>query len=87
MRTLSGESATGSHNFAWDGKNDAGVALPEGEYKMVVTAKDGAGKDIDGITTTIKGFVTGVESAGGIIQLKIGTISMPLDKVTNVGLL
>jgi flagellar basal-body rod modification protein FlgD len=87
VRTLSGEIATGAHNFAWDGKGDAGTALPEGQYKMVVTAKDGAGKDIDGITTTIKGFVTGVESSGGVIQLKIGTISMPLDKVTNVGLL
>lgn len=87
VRTTSGQIAVGTHDFTWDGKDDNGAALPEGEYKIVVTAKDGAGKDIEGITTTIKGFVTGVESEAGVIQLKIGTIGMPLDKVTNVGLL
>jgi flagellar basal-body rod modification protein FlgD len=87
VRTASGQIAVGTHNYAWDGKDDNGNALPKGEYKIVVTAVDSAGKSIDGITTSIKGIVTGVESAGGTIQLKIGTIGMPLDKVTNVGLL
>lgn len=87
VRTTSGQIAAGTHNFAWDGKDDNGAVLPDGEYKIVVTAKDGAGKDIEGITTSIKGFVTGVESDSGTIKLKIGTIGMALDKVTDVGLL
>lgn len=47
VRTITGEKNVGAHELAWDGKNDAGTALPQGTYKLVVTAKAGDGSAMD----------------------------------------
>jgi len=43
VRTIKiGEALTaGSHSFTWDGRDDAGVLVPRGTYRTVVTATDG----------------------------------------------
>jgi flagellar basal-body rod modification protein FlgD len=37
--TASGEAALGAHDFSWDGKTNAGVAMANGTYSLVVVAK------------------------------------------------
>ncbi|MBM3599005.1 MAG: flagellar hook assembly protein FlgD [Alphaproteobacteria bacterium] len=84
--STAGQISKGNHAYTWDGKDSQGNQLPDGSYTISVTALDPTAKPIDGITTTTDGIVTGVESANGVIQLKIGDTTVPLDKVTTVGL-
>lgn len=46
-----GQQAEGTINFAWDGKNAKGEMMPEGEYKMKITAL------FNGETTSLKPMV------------------------------
>lgn len=46
VRTETGDGATGNHIVTWDGKDDAGTAVGEGQYKIRVKAVDGDGKTI-----------------------------------------
>jgi len=52
VRTLSGETTVGTHEFAWDGKDAAGTEQPEGTYRLSIVAKAADGTDI---TSTISG--------------------------------
>jgi flagellar basal-body rod modification protein FlgD len=47
VRTIAGEKNTGVHELTWDGKNDSGIALPQGTYKLLVNAKAVDGTAID----------------------------------------
>ena len=47
LRTLTGGDKTvGTHDITWDGKNTAGIAQPEGSYRLKLVAKDADGKEI-----------------------------------------
>ena len=39
-----GPREAGTFDFVWDGKNDAGAAVPDGAYKFAVTATQGSNK-------------------------------------------
>jgi flagellar basal-body rod modification protein FlgD len=82
--STNGEITKGDHTFVWDGTDGNGNALPAGKYTASISAKDGGGKDMSGITTTISGIVTGIESNAGVVQLMMGKVAVPIDKVTNV---
>ncbi|MSP49100.1 MAG: flagellar hook assembly protein FlgD [Alphaproteobacteria bacterium] len=41
-----GEAGTGGHNFAWDGKDMNGLAAPDGDYTIRVSATDAAGGNV-----------------------------------------
>jgi flagellar basal-body rod modification protein FlgD len=57
-------AASGGQVFGWDGKNAAGVAQPEGVYKLVVTAKDTNGETI-APTINVNETITGIDFATG----------------------
>lgn len=60
VRTIRGAgSAKGDNTFEWDGRNDNGVALPEGKYSFSVEAKDADNKSI-GSSPYIFGKVSAV---------------------------
>ena len=79
-----GETAAGTHGFAWDGKDNNGNQLADGAYTLSVasTAKDGST-----VTTSVasKGTVTGIDMSGGTPQLVIGTMETPLSSASLVG--
>jgi flagellar basal-body rod modification protein FlgD len=83
--TAAGETAAGTHNFAWDGKDNNGNQLADGTYTLSVasTAQDGST-----VTTPVasKGTVSGIDMSGSSPQLVIGTMEIPLSSailVTN----
>jgi len=82
--STSANTSPGTYAFDWDGKDANGVAQPDGQYKIVVSAKDAEGKAINGITTTFTGTVTGVESKSGVVYLNIGPLTVAIDKVSKV---
>jgi flagellar basal-body rod modification protein FlgD len=77
---------TQGHNVvAWDGKNDAGSAVPPGLYAFSIQGLDKDGKPVSGITTSSLGVVTNVstdETSGTL--LSIGALQVPLSSVISV---
>ncbi len=78
-----GEGTIGSHKFVWDGVDQSGEPLPEGQYTLTVAATDVAGEAIVA-TTTIVGHVTGMETVDDDLVLSIGGIGVSFDKVLSV---
>ena len=80
--TLGARNA-GSQTVAWDGKNDAGNAVPAGVYAFEINAFDINGKQVSA-SGQVQGVVTGVSLNGSEPLLDIGDVQVPLSSVTNV---
>lgn len=78
-----GAPSAGRHDFAWDGKDSQGLDLPEGKYKITVTAADADGKPVNVQTYTV-GTVDGADSSGETVNLTINGVSVPLADVVTV---
>jgi len=73
VRTLQlGEQEAGITGFAWDGKNDAGAQLPDGNYTAAVSATQGSNK----VTVTALGYgqVDSVVRGAGGLTVNVGTL-------------
>lgn len=77
------EKSAGSHTFVWDGKDNNGNQMPDGAYVMSVAAADGDKNNIS-VVTHMLGRVDGVVTADGNINVLVGGVSIPLDKVLSV---
>lgn len=69
-----GALPTGEHLFEWDGLNDAGVAMPAGNYRFEATA--GSGKDLIALQTLSNGLVQGVSRSDNGIELNVQGLGM-----------
>jgi flagellar basal-body rod modification protein FlgD len=70
----------GASSFSWDGRTDDGSLLTSGQYTLKIDAKDAAGQPV-AVSTEIAGTVDAVDLSGDDVQLKMGNISVSLDKV------
>lgn len=72
VRTLAlGARDAGVLGFAWDGKDDSGVAAVDGKYSFTVTAKvDGDAVDVSRLAY---GVVDGVVRTGTTTQVSVGS--------------
>jgi flagellar basal-body rod modification protein FlgD len=73
----------GDQTFTWDGRTIAGTKAPSGTYTIGVTAADVSGKGVT-VSTMISGVVDAVDITDSGTVLKIGDISVPMDKVKSV---
>ena len=78
-------SRPGTHDFEWDGKDNAGVPKPDGVYTISVSAIDSQGNEV-GSSTALIGVVNGVETFGDQIVFDVGGINVPFESVTRVTL-
>lgn len=83
-RTIeSGLTSAGRHSQAWDGKDQQGSLLPNGQYtyEVLATARSG-----DAVTATpyVSSRVTGVNFDGEIPQILAGDYRISLDDVRQV---
>ena len=74
-------AAQGSNNWSWDGKNAAGVQMPDGAYKVTVTA---TGKNALAVPFSVVGTATGVTQTSTGLALNIGAQTVPFSAVTAV---
>jgi len=81
--STSGETAAGTHDFAWNGQDGNGSQLPDGMYTLTVasTASDGTAVSA---SVASKGLVSGIDLSGSSPQLVIGSAEVPLSSATLV---
>lgn len=83
VQTLTKTLTAGDQTYSWDGSTSIGTKAPEGEYSITIDARNVAGDSITA-KTQISGVVDGVDFTSSIPMLKIGSISIPIDKVKSV---
>ncbi len=80
----SGSLPSGSNNMTWDGLNEAGGAVAEGNYIIRVTATDGNDAPLPAYTQII-GLVNSVRrTADGMVVLMLGTTPVSMDSITEI---
>lgn len=83
VQTATASLNAGEQSYRWDGKTSTGAKAPDGAYSITIDAKDVSGQPITA-TTEIKGVVDGVDLSGTTPLLKIGSISVEIDKIKSV---
>jgi len=83
VQTLSSTFKSGAQTVKWDGTTSTGSKAPDGDYTISVDAKDLSGAAVTAKTEVI-GVVDGVDMTGAEPMLKIGEISIPINKITRV---
>ena len=83
VQTLTKTLTAGDQTYSWDGSTSVGTTAPDGEYSITIDAKNVAGESVTA-KTQISGVVDGVDFTSSIPMLKIGSISVPIDKVKSV---
>ena len=69
--------------FSWDGKDSSGNQLPDGNYKISVTATDSTGQTV-AIPTQIEGIVDSADLTQSPPTLSIAGQDYTLDKLKRV---
>ena len=78
-----GETAAGTHTLAWDGKDSNGNALPDGPYKLTVTAAD-ANKTAITASVASAGVVGQIDLTRGTPLLVVGNMELGLGDIAAV---
>jgi flagellar basal-body rod modification protein FlgD len=74
---------SGQQTFTWDGKGNNGTKWPDGNYKMVITAKDTSGQSV-AVSTEVSGVVDSVDLQKTPPTLSIGGSNFTVDKIKRV---
>lgn len=83
VRTMAGQTTAGAHQFVWDGTADDGSQLPDGPYKIQVTAVDSNASSVP-VTVDSVGLVTGVSFSSGTAQIETANGEVALANVIAV---
>jgi flagellar basal-body rod modification protein FlgD len=75
--------SAGAQKFTWNGKTSIGTDAANGEYSIVVTAKDGNGAQMN-VTTQMSGIVDGVDFSTDTPILRVGSLSVPIANVKSI---
>lgn len=73
----------GTYNVDWNGKDVFGNQLPDGEYRVAVSYEDDQGK-VSPAKITSFGVVDSTEIKDGDVQLFIGSVGFPIEKIIKV---
>ncbi len=79
----SGETGQGSHQFNWNGQDNAGNQLPDGTYTLAVTPAASDGSTVGSAVASL-GTVTQIDLTGTSPQLMIGSMEFPISAVSAV---
>ncbi len=77
-------STAGANSWTWNGKNANGTTMPDGPYKVTVTALGVDGKSSQ-VPFTVTGTATSVLNNAGTVQVQLGGLTLPFSAVQSVG--
>lgn len=83
VRAVQADGDAGLNTFEWDGRDDLGNAMPDGVYRISISAVDGDRVEIPA-SVRAGGVVDGVEVVNGVAQLTVNGAVLPLADVTAV---
>jgi flagellar basal-body rod modification protein FlgD len=87
VQTASLASAVGANTWTWNGQSASGATMPDGPYKVTVTAVGSSGSS--GSTTqipfTVTGTTTSVQNNSGTVDIQMGGLTLPFSAVDSVG--
>ena len=78
-----GAMNAGRHNVEWDGTDQNGNAVADGDYTFEVQAVDAAGQDVATLTYS-SGLVEGVTFIEGVTYFLIGNQKIPISDIVEV---
>lgn len=81
--TSTGKTSEGKYNFYWDGQDNAGNQLSDGNYSIRVSALDENNNTLT-VDTHVQGVVTGVLSGTDEALLLIDGAEIPISQVSAV---
>jgi flagellar basal-body rod modification protein FlgD len=81
--TGKGETASGQHDFDWNGKDNNGNQLDDGTYKVAVSATAPDGSSIETAVAS-KGVVSEVNFTGSEPYLMVGAMAVPVSAVSAI---
>lgn len=81
--TTPGQTTAGNNTFTWDGKDNNGNQLPDGAYKLTVTAADLGGSTVTSSVASA-GTVTQIDMTGTAPQLIVGNLEVGLGDIAAV---
>lgn len=85
VRTLSGKVMSGNHIVDWDGKDNNGVALPDGQYSIEVKSKFGQENKEKDLTTVVQARISAVSTdPEGEPMLTINGMALPMSEVRTI---
>ena len=84
MRQIPLSASAGLKSFAWDGKSDAGAAVPSGRYSIEVVARSAFGPESVAALLQSKVNSVTLDSAGGGLTINTSNGELPLTAVRRV---
>jgi len=83
VRQLTVATGAGAQSETFDGNDSSGNPLPAGTYTFQVQATDATGTAV-AATTYETGQVTGIDTSNGVVNLQIGSLTVPASDVVQV---
>ena len=84
VRTIEqGAMQAGRQTVTWDGIDQNGNAVPDGDYTFEIVARDAAGQEVDSVTFS-SGLVEGVSFIEGMTYFLIGNQKVPISDIIEV---
>src|SRR5438445_604855 len=78
-----GLMTAGNHTFTWDGKDNNGNQLPDGTYKLTVTAADSNNNSVTSSVASA-GTVTQIDMTASPPKLIVGNMEVSLSDIAAV---
>ncbi|MCQ2913891.1 MAG: flagellar hook assembly protein FlgD [Alphaproteobacteria bacterium] len=83
VKSINTETTSGRHELSWDGKDNNGNQLPDGAYKIIVTASNHSGETV-GVKKYAYGKVTGVAYDGADVAVAMGDVAVDMNSVVAI---
>lgn len=83
VRTITVPPGSGRREVAWDGLDDTGHSLANGDYKLSVDARDASDKVVDA-TLFLSLTIDGISFADGGVKLASGGHSVTFDQILEI---
>lgn len=84
LQQVTVNATQGQNVWTWNGTDSTGQTMPDGAYTVTVTS-GAPGVAATSLPFNVVGTATGVSTANNVVNLQLGTLSVPFANVVSVG--